>query len=159
MYKNANCKSEFMERTLANYLCLKEYGNCPYEVTQLINSTVGFLMIPCQYYESRVSNELVSDEFLQRLLAGAKKTEGYIMPRDLRALLTHMRNGVAHFRIEFESEGTETNEITHVIIKDRPCNGEKDNFMIRISVADLDLLLVSLSKGLLDGKKKHVHVA
>ena len=91
---------DFVERTKDNYRRL-ESG--PYEVTQLLNSSLGLLIIPQQKMFNRIADGMISDELYRKLSATIKKNT-YKRPLNLSQLARHLRNSIAHAAIEFKAE-------------------------------------------------------
>lgn len=94
---------DFAKRTLYNYDMIKNAG-C-YEVTQLINSAVGLLIIPEQKLYNKIIDDLVSDELYQELCKSII-TNTYLNSdkNSLQQIAQHIRNSIAHARMEFSAE-------------------------------------------------------
>jgi hypothetical protein len=94
---------DYIFRTKENYKNLK---NGPYEVTALINSMVGFLILPKEALKRKITDTLIQ----KSTLLGLQKciymnTYSKAMPNDsLDQICRHMRNAVAHNRIIFHAE-------------------------------------------------------
>ena len=56
---------DYIERTKLNYERLKAG---PYEVTQLINSAIGLLIIPEQKLYDKITNKMISKQLLNELI-------------------------------------------------------------------------------------------
>ena len=91
---------DFVERTKENYLRLE---NGPYEVTQLVNSAIGLLIIPQQKRFKQIADSMISDELYRKMVATVKKST-YKKPLKLPEIARHIRNSIAHANIEFEAE-------------------------------------------------------
>ena len=102
---------DFANRTLKNLITIEQLANENptkyYEVTQLINSSIGLLFFPQQeFYNSFGEVDIV-------LL----KQRGWPIPvfeyggsniKTLRDLIRYMRNSFAHFNIDVKPDGGKT---------------------------------------------------
>ena len=100
-----NVVKDFAKRTKHNLSLIQEHhkkGNEAYEVTQLINSCLGLLVLPQQNFIRSIP-ETPIDELID---------EGWIIPtvdgnypqvKNLNELMRYMRNAIAHCNIEFIS--------------------------------------------------------
>lgn len=61
---------DYIERTKLNYERLKAG---PYEVTQLINSAIGLLIIPEQKLYDKITNKMISKQLLNELIKSVYK--------------------------------------------------------------------------------------
>ena len=61
---------DYIERTKLNYERLKAG---PYEVTQLINSAIGLLIIPEQKLYDKITNKMISKQLLNELIRSVYK--------------------------------------------------------------------------------------
>ncbi len=61
---------DYIERTKLNYERLKAG---PYEVTQLINSAIGLLIIPEQKLYDKITNKMISKKLLNELIRSVYK--------------------------------------------------------------------------------------
>ena len=121
--------SDFINRTKENYLKLQ---NDKYEVTQLINSSVGLLIIPEQLRFRKLKDEMISPELLKEVRACIVKdtyVEDQPIP-SLQSIAKHMRNAVAHNKLSFDND-SETNEIKMIYFADKRT---KEQFELRMSV-------------------------
>lgn len=94
---------DYIFRTKENYKKLK---NGPYEVTQLINSMVGFLILPKEALNGKITDTLIQKSTLLEVQKCIRlNTYSKPMPNDnLEQICRHMRNAVAHNRITFHAE-------------------------------------------------------
>lgn len=128
---------DFVERTKANYKSVK---NGPYEVTQLINSMIGLLIIPQQKEFNRISDELLDAGLLDKIKKCVFKNT-YSSPLDLKEISRHIRNAISHNRIMFYSEN---NSISSIRFTDK--NIRKNEFIdIEFSVDLLEEFLSCFS--------------
>ena len=94
---------DYISRTKTNYTQLK---NGPYEVTELINSMVGFLILPKEALKGKITDTLIQESTLLEVQKCIRlNTYSKPMPNDnLDQICKHMRNAVAHNRITFHAE-------------------------------------------------------
>jgi len=90
---------DFSKRTKSNYEFIKK-SNGKYSVTQLINSLVGLLIIPQQKQFDKITESLISTELYEKLSQCVSKNT-YKKELNLSEIVRHMRNSVAHARMEF----------------------------------------------------------
>ena len=91
---------DFVTRTKSNLAAL---GKGPYEVTQLINSMVGLLIIPEQKQYNSIINTLVDNVLFQKMI-NSIVVNTYKKSIDLQQVCRHLRNAVAHSNLIFEAE-------------------------------------------------------
>lgn len=91
---------DYAERTLSNYMRISAG---PYEVTQLLNSAVGLLIIPQQKQFDKITDAIISEELLQKMI-GTVKINTYKKPLNLAEIARHLRNSIAHANIDFVAE-------------------------------------------------------
>ena len=91
---------ELVKRTKFNY-SLVQTG--PYEVTQLLNSAVGLLIIPQQKLFDRIADGMVSERLLKELLKSVTDNT-YKKALDLSEIARHLRNSISHGKVEFKAE-------------------------------------------------------
>lgn len=128
---------DFAKRTLTNYQEYKKTHQ-QYEVTQLINSSIGLLIIPQQRIIQKLSNDdsIFSDDLLKILIPSikqGKKTEIDI--------LRHMRNSISHSNLKIHAK-EDNNEISSITFIDKRAN--KITFEMEISVETLEKLFLDL---------------
>ena len=119
---------DYIERTKLNYERLKAG---PYEVTQLINSAIGLLIIPEQKLYDKITNKMISKQLLNELI---------------KIIARHLRNSVAHARLELKAqEQPEFDKpllIESVIFRDE--DGEK-SFQIELPIETLEQFFYAFS--------------
>ncbi|MEO8352874.1 MAG: HEPN family nuclease [Chthoniobacteraceae bacterium] len=98
---------DFAKRTQRNLELIRraeEDGEEAYEVTQLINSMLGLIVLPKERYYENIPEtplaELRRQGWPEPLLAGAIDA-----PQNLREVLRMLRNSIAHFNVEFTEAG------------------------------------------------------
>ena len=137
---------DFVTRTRENYAWVKKG---PYEVTQLINSAIGLLFIPKE--NMCITDDLVDAALLKQMTA-CVNTNTYPGTLNLYQLIKHLRNGIAHDRMEFHPVKPN--------IKDRPLKNEyiiirdkdKDNnyeFEIELTIDILEKFFIEFSDGVI----------
>ena len=107
--------------------------------TQLINSMVGLLIIPEQRYFLKITDGIISEELF---LSVRECISCYTYEKDVKNLQDisrHMRNAVAHSRIDFCYQNR---KIQSVILKDEDGKGR---FEINIPIDLLRQFLLSYS--------------
>lgn len=144
---------DFVSRTKENI----DHGNNPYEVTQLINSLIGLLILPKEKYYERISNRMVDKELLEKVEKCV-----IIKPEDkaltLRYIIRRMRNAIAHFHIDFKIDAN-TREISEIIFSDY--DDQKDetpSFKISLSVELVKLLVYQFSDKLSQSHKNNKRI-
>ena len=140
--------SDFIRRTQFNYYSL---SNDKYEVTQLINSAIGLLIIPKENKNIKISDNFI-DAVLLSDIKQCVKINTYAAPLDLEQIVRHLRNGIAHGRFEFEAEITSVDPksilIHKVVFKDSSRASYKklhEDFEIEISVELLRDFFIAFS--------------
>lgn len=136
---------DFIIRTKYNI----NHLNTPYEVTQLINSMVGLLIIPEQKYFKQITDDMICGSLLNEIRGAIEKNtyDSKNTEISLQDITLHLRNGVAHFRMSFEENSN--GEIANVIIKDHRSLGSKKaaaDFEIKLSVDLLKRYLFEFSE-------------
>ncbi len=150
--KGKNFTKDFITRTKYNI----NHINTPYEVTQLINSMVGLLIIPEQKYFQQITDDMICESLLNEIRGAIVKNtyDPENTEISLRDITLHLRNGVAHFRMDFG--GNSNNEIAQIIIKDhRSPRLEKAaaDFEIKLSVDLLKRYLFEFSEAFCNALK------
>lgn len=134
-----NLVRDFARRTLHNLEVIRKHKKCgveAYEVTQLINSMLGILVLPKEHYYERIPttslNQLRADGWPDPVLSGEFKA-----PKHLRDLVRLLRNSIAHFNIEF---ATSQGEICGVVLSNK-CNCGKVTWKATLSLDDLEQII------------------
>jgi len=98
-----NVYHDFIGRTLENLRKISEKDQTTsFEVTQLINSLLGLIVLPKEKELIRQSDSL---SILQRKgWTFPEKKSGVANPKNLVQLIKHLRNGIAHWNIQFHSD-------------------------------------------------------
>ena len=101
-----NVVKDFAHRTQQNLKLIeqeKSKGNEAYEITQLINSCLGLLVLPQQRFMESIPETPII-ELEQDGWAIPKVTGQFPQVQNLRELIRYLRNAIAHFNIEFLSD-------------------------------------------------------
>ncbi|MCX6555476.1 MAG: HEPN family nuclease [Candidatus Aminicenantes bacterium] len=133
---------DFLKRTQDN---LEKYSG-KYEITNLINNCLGLIVIPKEFIIDNIEDyELLDSE----IKYGISKTNINFENKNdysLKNIIRHIRNGIAHGRIEQKSsEG----KIVGLRIFD--CNKENspENFSIKLSINEMKEFAKELSNDFL----------
>lgn len=142
---------EYIDRTKWNYNFIKRVSDS-FEVTQLINSMVGLLIIPKERYLDQITDNLIDQGLLDKMIRCIRKDD--YSDSTLKGIVKHMRNAVAHGRIEFCAEKPPLNEapliIHSVIFKDQDdIKRPSKYFEIDIKVDLLEEFLFAFADGIL----------
>lgn len=129
---------DFLKRTQIN---LNNYTG-DYEVTNLINNCLGLIVIPKELIINRLADYTFSDEDkkfgITKLNIKHETKENY----ELKNVLRHIRNGLAHGRIEQESTD---NTITGLRIFDCNFKTKDENFSIEFTVQEFKDFAIKIS--------------
>lgn len=137
---NAEFIKDFVNRTMHNYSLIE--AKTPYEITLLINSSIGLLIIPKESEFTKITNDMIDDRLYKKLLNCIKQNT-YINKLNLSQITRHIRNAIAHGRIDFEAEKQPRNDkpliIKNVVFTDFNPENKKtkkpeENFNIVISI-------------------------
>lgn len=132
---------EFVSRTKVNLELIRQAekdGKEAYEITQFINSLLGLLVLPQQ--------EFYNNKILETPLSELEKS-GWPIPRvlgkypqakDLRELTRYLRNGVAHFNLEFTL--SENHHIDGLIIWDRKNKRSPITWRAELKIKELEAI-------------------
>lgn len=152
---------EIAERTKEN---LENYQG-KYDVTHLINSAVGLIMIPHAKCYNKIENSFVSPKILE-ILRNSIRKNSYLEDGEcieLRDLIKHIRNGIAHSNIHFNSgKSRGKTQIYDILIKDHrkqytykdKATGEKKtkpaaDFEIILNISDLQEFMIEFSEAII----------
>lgn len=91
---------DFVMRTKEN---IKYCSKSPYEVTQLINSMIGLLVVPKEKYDNLISDDLISQELLHKMLS-CVEFDSYYDKGTLKGFVRHLRNAISHSKFDFKAE-------------------------------------------------------
>ncbi len=142
---------EYIDRTKWNYNFIKRVSDS-FEVTQLINSMVGLLIIPRERYLDQITDNLIDQGLLAKMIRCIQKDD--YSDSTLKAIVKHMRNAVAHGRMEFHAEKPPLNGaslIIHSVIfrdQDDPKRPSK-YFKMEVKVDLLEEFLFAFADGIL----------
>ena len=141
---------EYIDRTKWNYNFIKRVSDS-FEVTQLINSMVGLLIIPKERYLDQITDNLIDQGLLDKMIRCIRKDD--YSDTTLRGIVKHMRNAVAHGRIEFRAEKPPLNGlpiiIHSVVFKDQTNPKQPSKyFEIDIKADLLEKFLLAFADGM-----------
>ena len=137
---------QFMRRTLKNLKAindLHDQGKEVYEVTQLVNSSVGMLTYPKEILKANFSDSFVSSELLEKIRKSVVSDYPKESVTSLQNIVRHFRNAVSHGRVTFprQTEG----ELQEVCFCDEDEQGH--HFSLKLSLKDYEELVISIAKG------------
>lgn len=157
--------SDFAKRTMENYKLISENPNSRYEVTQLINSLFGLLIVPNEKYKYRKNGQGLKENMLKKtteynsilqtintLKNTQKLYNNYNEAHEVSAFIKHLRNSLAHSG----NEGIhflpceEGQEITSIIFydtdKDMIQNGTNyHEFCVELQIEEIEKLAIDIS--------------
>ena len=148
---------DFAARTRTNLHAIEQLetaGHDVYEVTQLVNSTLGLLVFPQQKYFDQIPETPLAD----------LKRDGWPVPKCLRGpeqvqnlnqLIRYLRNAIAHFNIKFIGDGTNQLHLIRVWNENR---GTK-TWEAELSVTDLRGIAERFVELLLSGDQRRDRAA
>ncbi len=129
---------DFISRTLKN---LDNYTGS-FEVTNLINNCLGLIIIPKQIMNGNISaykfDDKNSDYGITQKNILYESNEDYSLTNVLR----HLRNGLAHGRIEQKSKGK---EIVGLRIRDKLNETSSENFVIDFTIDEFRRFAISIA--------------
>ena len=130
---------DFVNRTRTN---LEKYCG-KYEVTNLINCCLGLIILPKQNLNNDELSKYVFDNKDNSF--GITKSNIYLEENskfDLSNVLRHIRNGIAHGRID---QKTQNGEIVGLRIHDKQKESANNNFVIEFSIEEFKIFAVKVS--------------
>lgn len=134
-----NRELDFIRRTKDNYLSFKDCGK--YEVTLLINSSLGLFIYPKEKYFDFIEDNFFEQEFVDEMLNCYKELNND-NDDHLNHFCRHLRNSIAHGNFDFLEEGSnyknDYNIIKSIIFEDYDEEG--------ILVAKIEITIKLLSK-------------
>ena len=144
--------ADFAERTLKNIESSEQ--NSPYEITLLMNSLYGLLVVPEQRGYEKLNFIKLDSEIYNSFCKSIKspqKTSAGVM--DLQVLMRHMRNAIAHVNLEFGSEDGKLSKIKmYDGIGCKSCKqcktvgGKAYLFYIDVKIVDLRKFVIEFAK-------------
>jgi hypothetical protein len=136
---------DFADRTRLNLEFIEMHARKEkvFETTQLINSMLGLLVFPHRGFFDRIPDTSLSELEANGWPHISISSEITNLPADassFRGLIRYLRNGIAHFNIEFTAD--ESNNITGIKVWNHP-NGDINkpkNWETQLSLDDLKLI-------------------
>lgn len=110
--KDKEFVADFVHRTKENI----SHGHHPNEITQLINSLIGLLVLPKERYYRNIRNDMIDRILLTHLRQGVDIPTA-ACNHSLKYIVRRMRNAIAHFNIECKVD-KHTRQIDHIVFKD-----------------------------------------
>ena len=142
---------DFIERSRAN---LKTLSKGPYEVTQLINSSLALLVIPKEKFYQSISDSMIDTNTFV-MLCNNVTVNTYPETLDLKHIVLHIRNGIVHGRWDFfgrQHSSSLGSEIGGISICDRGNQGQQ--FKIKLSIDLLRTFFFEFSDSIIKVSKK-----
>ena len=126
--KDKEFVADFVQRTKDNISC----GYHPHEITQLINSLVGLLILPKERYYDNIQNTMIDRQLLNELrqcidIPSANHRH------NLKFIVRRMRNAISHFHIECKVD-KDTRLIDHIVFMDFDDGNISDNPDFQITI-------------------------
>lgn len=136
-----NFRKDFVERTIHNLKWLKEQKGNKYEHTMLLNQCLGLILLPQQFLSEEQISRMPQDLSHYHLeLKDIEEIEGD--DYSFSSVLRHLRNGIAHGRIEQIVEG---GDIIGIKIEDR-CNSKSSiHTIIHIDANKLEDIALAIA--------------
>ena len=152
--KGPQFAADFTKRTKDNLALL---GNSPYDVTQLINSLIGLLIIPREYGYEFINDNLLDSKLRDAIFQKVLEND-YPEGTTLKSVLTHMRNAVCHSRMKFhvDKAGTEavSKDIKIIEFRDRKTkDGNTYQFHMEIPIELLREFVFAFSEAITNSIK------
>lgn len=132
----------FIKRTNCNLKTIQDLsqnGEPPYEVTQLINSLLGLVVLPKEKLFEKIPptsfSDLENDGWPSAFLQSSTRTD---LNDNLKSLSICLRNGITHFNIKTtEKQGN----ITGVIIRDRKSKKHSPHWEVTLTLSELQCVV------------------
>lgn len=144
---------EYIDRTLENLNIIENSTSKSYEITQLINSFVGLLILPNEEKYVTIGDSDIQQTTLSNIRNNSTLCLDVNMQKEdksLQNIVRHLRNGVCHFRIKFCGR----NEIETIRFqdfdKDKITKKLTKNFEAEIDIALLRNFVVEFGKSMRD---------
>ena len=158
MSEYKNFEYDFIKRTLN---ILENYAG-EYEITSLINNCIGLLILPKASFELKLPTDILSDNI--KIYGITRKNINFIRHEkmeirfdnydeyNIRNVVTHMRNAIAHGHIEQES--IEHGQIKNLCFRDENNNSKQETFKAIFSINEFKEFAVLIAKKVLESKPK-----
>ncbi len=154
MYDNKNFLKDFVNRTLTNLEYIQQaekQGKEVYEVTQLVNSCLGLVVLLQQYGDGLFTDVDICPSLLKDLQNSIIKNtyKGRRKERNFNNILYHLRNALSHGKLNFEKEERNGKvEISNIEFIDINAKDEIQQFIINLNVKQIDKLAKCAIKNL-----------
>lgn len=135
-----NFRKNFIERTKENLDWAAE-NKVPFEATNLLNSCLGLIVLPTQFLHEkgneqallRLPNDLFQQMDIEKIPDNNKSADN---------IIRHLRNGIAHGRIE---QLVKDGDIVGIQIEDRTDNDAPASTIIRIDIDNLKDIALTIA--------------
>lgn len=124
---------DYIENALAN-------SDEVYEVTQLVNSLLGLLVFPEQYYFHQIP-QIPLEELVTKGWPKIKVVGDFQPAIDLREQMRYLRNSIAHFNIRFLHDAKDVISGLHIWNTNPHIKGHPKTWEAEIPLEDLRLLV------------------
>lgn len=139
MSEYSDFPKDFISRTLKN---LEKYTGS-FEVTNLINNCLGLIIIPKQIMNGNISDYKFDDKNSDYGITQKNILFESNNDYSLSNVLRHIRNGLAHGRIEQKSKDK---KIVGLRIHDKPNETSSENFVIDFTIDEFRNFAISIAK-------------
>lgn len=131
---------DFARRTRSNLLALRNLQNSGvevFEVTALVNSMLGLLVFPQQSYVNGLP-EVPLEELACEGWPIPHVLDGYPQVANLKQLVRHLRNAIAHFHIKFETDSS--GQIASLVVWNTDPHRNKTTWKAKLTMAQLEAI-------------------
>lgn len=147
---------EFIERTLTNLRWIENSEPATYEVTQLLNSFTGLLVLPHQKVQDSIEDSDISSDLLHKIQSSVRiclDCSKRVTDKSLKNIVRHLRNGICHWHVQFCG----STEIEAIQITDQITDQYTERPIITVFEAqfDIDLLRKFVVEFGTNTKNKH----
>lgn len=153
-YNEQNFLKDFINRTLINLEFIQQaekQGKEVYEVTQLVNSCLGLVVILQQYGDGFFTDADIFPILLKDL-QNAITTNTYKGNRkktNFNNILYHLRNALSHGKLDFTNEEHDGKmQISSIKFTDADIKDKSQKFIITLNIAQIEQLAKCTIKNL-----------
>lgn len=151
--KKEKIMPQYIDRSIENLLYIENSQSANYEVTQLINSLLGLLILPNEERYVKIENSDISSATLSYIQQKTTLCLDKNMQKEdnsLKNIVRHLRNSACHFRIKFCGN----NEIEKIRFqdfdKDKITKKSTKNFEAELDIKLLRAFVVEFGKSMRD---------
>ncbi len=145
-YNEQDFLSDFINRTLTNLTYIQQaekQGQEVYEVTQLVNSFLGLIILPQQYGDGLIMDTDICPILLKDL-QNAITTNTYKGKRKdptFNNILYHLRNALSHGKLDFRNEEHNGKmQISSIEFSDNDIKNKNQKFIITLNIEQIEQL-------------------